>query len=162
VTRPQDHTIIAAKESIMNHTATPLVASFSAPSRLLRRALLTDATLTALAGVGLALAANQLASLLQLPTGVLRISGMLFIPFAALAAWLGTRDRVHRPLVFAVITLNALFALDLLLVLFGGWVETNLLGELFIAAHAVVCGVLAEAEFLGLRRSTLVQSYARR
>lgn len=146
----------------MNHVAAPLVASFSAPSRLLRHALLTDATLTGLVGIGLSLAASQLAGLLQLPAGALRISGLLFIPFAVVAGWLGTRERVHRPLVFAVITLNALFALDATLVLVGGWVETNVLGELFIAAHALVCAVLAEAEFLGLRRSTRVDSYARR
>jgi hypothetical protein len=145
----------------MNQPATALVASFSAPSPLLRHALLTDATLTALAGIALSLAASPLASLLQLPAGALRISGMLFIPFAALAAWLGTRDRVHRPLVFVVISLNALCALDLVLLLVSGWVETNPLGELFMLAHAVIIAALAEAEFLGLRRSTLVESFAR-
>jgi len=145
----------------MNNAAS-LVATFSAPSRLLRRALLTDATLTALAGLLLTFAANPLASLVQLPAGALRICGVLFIPFAALAAWLGTRPRVHRPLVFAVITLNGLCALDLVLLLLSGWVEPNLLGELVIAAHAVGIAVLAEAEFLGLRRSTLVESYSRR
>jgi hypothetical protein len=145
----------------MNHAA-PLVATFSAPSALLRRALLTDATLTALAGIALTLAVNPLATLLQLPAGALRVCGLLFIPFAALAAWLGTRDRVHRPLVFMVISLNALTALDLVVLLFSGWVETNILGELFMAAHAVIIAVLAEVEFIGLRRSTLVESYARR
>jgi hypothetical protein len=145
----------------MNHAA-PLVATFSAPSLLLRRALLTDATLTALAGIALTLAGNPLADLLQLPATALRICGLLFIPFAALAAWLGTRDRVHRPLLFVVIALNALFALDAMILLFSGWLQTNILGEIFIAAHAVVTAVLAEVEFIGLRRSTLVESYGHR
>jgi hypothetical protein len=129
---------------------------------LLRRALLTDATLTCLAGIALTLAADPLAALLQLPAGALRIGGLLFIPFAALAAWLGRRERVHRPLVFAVISLNALFALDMVILLFSGWVQTNILGEVFMAALAVITAVLAEVEFVGLRLSTLVESYARR
>lgn len=39
--------------------------------------------------------------------------------------------------------------------------QTNVLGELFMLAHAVIMAALAEAEFLGLRRSTLVESFAR-
>jgi hypothetical protein len=156
------HNIIAVKEATMNNHAAQLVSTFSAPSPLLRRALLTDATLTALAGVAMSLAVNPLAELLDLPAVVLRMCGLFFIPFALLTAWLGTRDRVYRPLVLLVISLNTLVALDLVILLMGGWVETNILGEMFIGAHAVTIAVLAEMEFIGLRRSTQVEVYARR
>jgi len=42
-----------------------------------------------------------------------------------------------------------------------GWVDTSPLGEYFVIGQAAIVGVLAEMEFLGLRRSTLVESYAR-
>jgi hypothetical protein len=159
-----DHTCyinIAVKEQSMNSVAPRLVTTFNTPSPLLRRALLTDATLTAIAGIALVLAAGPLGTFLELPAAVLRIAGVIFIPFAAFAGWLGTRSRVRRSLVFVVIALNALWAVDSVLLLLSGWVETTPLGEWFVGGNALIIAVLAEVEFLGLRRSTLVESYAR-
>jgi hypothetical protein len=144
----------------MNSVASRLAASFNTPSPLLRRALLTDATLTAVVGVALLLAAGPLGALLELPVVALRIAGAIFIPFGAFAGWLGTRPRVHRTLVFVVIVLNALWAMDSVLLMLMGWVQTTALGEAFVIAQAVFTGVMAELEFLGLRRSTRVESYA--
>jgi hypothetical protein len=145
----------------MNSVASRLATSFNTPSTLLRRALLADATLSAITGIALVLAAGPLGALLELPAVGLRAAGVIFIPFAVLAGWLGTRERVRRTLVFVVIVLNALWALDSLLLLLMGWVDTTRLGEYFVIGQAVIVGVLAEMEFLGLRRSTLVESYAR-
>jgi hypothetical protein len=143
-------------------TTTSLVTSFTAPSPLLRKALLADALLSGITGLALALAAGSLATLLGLPIGLLRWSGVILIPFAAFVAWLGTRDRVQRPLVFAVVACNALWALDSVLLLLTGWVEPTILGEVFVLGQAAVVAVLAELEFFGLRRSTLVEAHARR
>jgi hypothetical protein len=104
----------------------------------------------------------MLASLLGLPAGLLRGCGILFIPYAALVAWLGTRDRVYRPLVFAVIAVNALWAIDSIALLFTGWVQPTVLGEIFTIGQAVAVAVLAELEWIGLRRSTIVETYAAR
>jgi hypothetical protein len=145
----------------MNTVASRLTMSFNTPSPLLRRALLTDATLSAIAGIALVLAAGPLATFLELPEAALRIAGVIFIPFAAFAGWLGTRARVRRTLVFVVIVLNALWAVDSVLLLLTRWVETKPLGEWFVIGHALIIAVIAEMEFLGLRRSTLVESYAR-
>jgi hypothetical protein len=158
-----DHTCyinIAVKEQSMNSVAPRLVTTFNTPSPLLRRALLTDATLTAIAGIALVLAAGPLGTFLELPAAALRIAGVIFIPFAAFAGWLGTRSRVRRTLVFVVIALNALWAVDSVLLLLSGWVETTPLGEWFVGGNALIIAALAEVEFLGLRRSTLVESYA--
>jgi hypothetical protein len=152
---------IAIKDLIMNYVAPRRPASFNTPSALLRRALLSDAALSAVAGASLLLAAGPLGDLLNLPAALLRFAGAIFVPFAALAGWLGTRTRVHRPLVFAVIVLNALWALDSVLMLLTGWVETSPLGEIFVIGHALIIAAIAEVEFLGLRRSTHVESYAR-
>ncbi|MEA3180046.1 MAG: hypothetical protein QOI59_3569 [Gammaproteobacteria bacterium] len=145
----------------MNSTATRLVTTFSTPSSLLRRALLADATLTSIAGVVLVLSARPLGVFLDLPASMLQIAGLIFIPFGAFAGWVGTRPRVHRPLVFVVIVVNALWAVDSVLMLLTRWVETTPIGELFVIGQAVVVAAIAEIEFIGLRRSTLVESYAR-
>jgi hypothetical protein len=145
-----------------NATTTSLVTSFTAPSPLLRKALLADALLSGITGLVLLLAAGPLATLEGLPVGLLRWSGIILIPFAAFVAWLGTRERVQRPLVFAVVACNALWALDSVLLLVTGWVEPTILGEVFVLGQAAVVAVLAELEFIGLRRSTLVEAHARR
>jgi hypothetical protein len=145
-----------------NATTTSLVTSFTAPSPLLRKALLADALLSGITGLVLLLAAGPLATLEGLPVGLLRWSGIILIPFAAFVAWLGTRERVQRPLVFAVVACNALWALDSVLLLVTGWVEPTILGEVFVLGQAAAVAVLAELEFIGLRRSTLVEAHARR
>ena len=76
-------------------------------------------------------------------------------------AFVATQARVQRPLVFAVVASNALWALDSFLLLFTGWVDPTVLGEVFVVLQAVVVGVLAELELMGLRRSTLVEAHAR-
>ena len=145
----------------MNNTATRLVTSFNTPSTLLRRALLADAGLTSLAGIVLVLAAKPLGVFFDLPVAMLQIAGMIFIPFGAFEGWLGTRPRVLRSLVFVVIAVNALWALDSVLLILTRWVETTPIGEFFVIGHAVVVAAIAELEFIGLRQSTLVESYAR-
>jgi hypothetical protein len=145
----------------MNNVASRLVTSFNAPSPLLRRALLIDAVLTAVTGIALVLAAGPLSAVLGLPTALLRSAGAIFIPYGAFAGWLGMRPRVYRPLVFALIVLNALWAVDSVLLLLTRWLEPTPWGEIFIVAQAVFTGVIAEVQFIGLRRSTVVESYAR-
>jgi len=146
----------------MSNATTSLVTSFTTPSSLLRKALLADAVLSGLTGLLLALAAGPLAAPLGLPVGLLRWSGIILIPFAAFVARLRAQERIQRPLVFAVVTCNALWALDSVLLLSTGWIEPTLLGEVFVIGQALIVAVLAELEFVGLRRSTLVEAHARR
>jgi len=145
----------------MTNATTTLVTSFTTPSPLLRKALLADAVLTGITGLLLAFAASALASPLGLPVGLLRWSGIILIPFATFLARLRGQERVQRPLVFAVVACNVLWALDSVLIVLIGWIEPTVLGEVFVIGQAVVVAVLAELEFVGLRRSTLVQAHAR-
>lgn len=146
----------------MPNAPASLVTSFTTPSSLLRKALLADAVLSGLTGLLLLLAAGPLATPLGLPVGLLRWSGIILIPFASFVAWLRAQERTQRPLVFAVVACNALWALDSVLLLFTGWIEPTLVGEVFVIGQAVAVAVLAELEFVGLRRSTLVEAHARR
>jgi len=123
--------------------------------------LFADSVLSSVTGLILVIAAAPLAAPLGLAVGLLRWSGLILIPFAAFVARLGTRDRVQRALVFAVIACNTLWALDSVLLLLAGWLEPTALGEMFVIAQAIIVAALAQLEFLGLRRSTLVEAYAR-
>src|SRR5882757_7907705 len=105
------------QEHTMNTTARRLVTSFNTPSTLLRHALLADATLTSIAGIVLVLAARPLGVFLNLEPAMLEIAGLIFFPVGAFAGWLGTRPRVHRSLVIVMIVLNALWAVDSVLML---------------------------------------------
>jgi hypothetical protein len=145
----------------MNTVAPRANTSFNTPSALLRRVLLADAVGTGISGLALLVAAAPLSARLGLPSGLLMGAAAIFIPFAAYVGWLGTRRRVHRPLVFAAIVLNALWAVDSVLLLLTPWVQPTPFGELFVIAQAVLVAGIAELEFIGLRRSTLVESYAR-
>ena len=133
---------------------------FTTPSALLRNALLADAVLSGATGLTLALAAGPLSPLLGLSVGLLRESGVFILPFAALAGWMRFRDRLARTSVFVLVVANALWALDSVLVLLLGWIEPTVLGEVFVVGQAAIVAVIAELQFVGLRRSTFVEAHA--
>jgi hypothetical protein len=56
--------------------------------------------------------------------------------------------------VLAVIGLNALWALDSILLLVSGWVAPTAAGFAFVIAQGVVVAMYAELQLMGLRRST--------
>ena len=146
----------------MSTTTTRVVTKFTTPSSLLRKALLADAVLSGATGLLLATAASPLSGLLGLSVGLLREAGLFILPFAALAAWMRFRQRLSRISVFVLVVANALWALDSVLVLLLGWLEPTVLGEVFVVGQALIVAVLAELEFVGLRRSTLVEAHALR
>jgi uncharacterized protein YjeT (DUF2065 family) len=123
------------------------------PSSFLRRALLADAIFSGVSAVLLTLGASALASLLNLPEGLLRETGLFLVAYAVLVGWLGTRPSIPKPLVWIVIAGNGAWALASIALLFSGWVTPNLLGEVAVAMQAIAVGVFAELQYVGLRRS---------
>ena len=123
------------------------------PAPLLRQALLADAVTSAACAALLVGGAGVLDDLLGLPAALLAGAGLVLVPFAGLVAWLGTRARLPRMAVLAVIGLNALWALDSVLLLVSGWVAPNAAGLAFVIAQAVVVAMYAELQVMGLRRS---------
>jgi hypothetical protein len=121
--------------------------------RFLRRALLLDAVISAVTGLVMAGGASFLADLLALPAPLLRYAGLVLLPFAAVVAFTATRARVARGAVWAIVLVNALWALDSVALLLTGWVAPNLLGAGFILFQAAVVAGFAALQFLGLRRS---------
>ena len=122
-------------------------------SQFLRRALLADAIFSGTGALAMAPGASMLAALLDLPEALLRETGLFLIAYAALVAWLGTRASVPKLLVAIVIAGNAAWTIASIALLFSGSVSPNLLGELFVVAQAIGTGVLAELQYIGLRRS---------
>lgn len=130
----------------------PRTAARSTPGpTLLRRALLLDAAASGAMGAAMALAAVPLADWFDLPEALLRRAGIALVPFAALLAALGTRERVARPAVLAVVAVNLLWVAGSLLVLVTGWIEPTALGVAFVVAQALAVAVFAGLQERGLR-----------
>ena len=121
----------------------------------LRRVLIADAAASAATGLLMLLAAGPLEQWLAIPAGLLRAAGASLIPFAALVAWLALRETVSRAGVWTLIALNVLWVVDSVALLFTGWVQPAMLGYAFVLAQAAAVAVLAELEYVGLRRATV-------
>jgi hypothetical protein len=123
-------------------------------SQFLRRALLADAVFSGVSALGMTLDAGTLAPFLNLPEGLLRETGLFLIAYTALVGWLWSRPSAPKVLVTIVIAGNAAWTLASIALLFSGAVSPNLLGEIVVVAQAIATGVLAELQFIGLRKST--------
>ena len=124
------------------------------PNALLRAALVGDAAASGATGLLLLTAAGPLAGLLGLPGELLRSAGLILVPYALFVLWAGTRPQLRRGLVMAIVALNAIWVIDSLALLASGWVAPTGLGTAFVIAQALIVGVFAEAQFIGLRRSS--------
>jgi hypothetical protein len=123
------------------------------PSTFLRRAIQADAIFSGASALLLTVGAGALAPLLDLPEALLRETGLFLIAYAALVGWLGTRQSMPKVLVTIVIAGNAAWTLASIALLFSGAVTPNILGEAFVVAQAIATGVLAELQYIGLRKS---------
>ena len=123
------------------------------PSVFLRRAILADAIFSGASALLLTLGAGALAPLLNLPEALLRETGLFLIAYAALVGWLGTRQSMPKALVAIVIAGNAAWTIASIALLFSGWVNPNLLGEVLVTMQAIAVGAFAELQYIGLRKS---------
>lgn len=124
-------------------------------SPFLRRVLVADALVSAAAGVLMALGAGLMQDLLALPASLLLAAGLALFPWAACLLWLARKPAVPAAAVWAVIVVNLAWVADSAWVALGGMFQPNALGQAFIAAQAMMVAVLAELEFIGMRRSPL-------
>jgi hypothetical protein len=123
-------------------------------STLLRNALRLDAIASGGLGLLLTLAAGTLAPLLGLPEPLLRGAGILLVPYALVIAAMGARAVVPRGAATAVVALTVVWVLASALLLVGTSVSPTALGHAFVIAQAIVVGAFAEAQWIGLRRSS--------
>jgi hypothetical protein len=123
------------------------------PTSFLRLTLLGDAVASGATGLLLAAAAGSLAPLLGLPEPLLRIAGLVLLPYAAFVAWLGRRTMLGRGAVWTVVAANLLWAADSVLLLVLGPVSPTALGVAFVLAQALVVLGFAIAQWIALRRA---------
>ena len=123
------------------------------PSAFLRQVLIADAATSAASGMLMFAGSSFLTGTLGLPTSLLSYAGIVLLPFAALVAYAAARPSLPRLAVWAVIACNALWTVDSVALLLSGWVAPNALGQAFVIAQALVVALLAELEYLGMRRS---------
>jgi hypothetical protein len=100
--------------------------------------------------------ADVFASMLQLPVDLVREAGIILLPFAAFVGFVASRQEPARLAVWAIIAINIVWVVDSILLLFSGWVAPNALGYVFVIAQAAMVLVLADLEYMGLKRSAAV------
>jgi hypothetical protein len=122
----------------------------------LRNALLVDAAATGATAALMIAGAGWLDGLLGLPVALMREAGLILVPFVAFVAWVGTRTRVSRSAVAGIIAINVLWVVASICLLIGNWVAPTLLGYAFVIAQAAAVGLLAELQYIGLKRQEAV------
>ena len=121
-------------------------------SRLLRLALRLDALASgALAVLALA-AAPLLDDLLGAPIAVLLPVGAMLVVWAAALWFAASRPDIGGRAAWAVVALNLLWVAASLLAVAADWFSLTALGTAFFLAQAAAVALLADAQFLGLRR----------
>ncbi|MEE9102913.1 hypothetical protein VXJ36_22135 [Pseudomonas nitroreducens] len=126
------------------------------PSPLLRLTLKIDALAGGAMGLLMALAAQPLGELFDLPFVLLMVAGIVLLPLALVLYWMSNQPALSRTGVWAVIALNALWVVESVALLVTGYVQPTTLGYAFVIGQALVVLLFAELEFFGLRRSAFL------
>jgi hypothetical protein len=122
-------------------------------SPFLQRVLWFDAATCLVTGAVFFTAGATVEQLLAIPAPLARALAVVLLAFGAFVAWVGTRRELIRPAVWAIVVVNALWAAESVLALLFGWLQPNSLGQWFVIAQALAVAVIAELQFIGLRRA---------
>jgi hypothetical protein len=131
-----------------------LIASLTSPTGL-RRVLAFDA----LSGAGTGALQLGLTGLLSqwlgLSESLLQGSGMAIFAFVALAGWLALQAEPPRAALATIVVCNFAWVIGCVALAFGGAPGVTALGLAYLLFQAVVVLVLAELQWMGLRRQRL-------
>ena len=129
--------------------------AFASSPRFLRNVLLADA-LSCLATGGLQVVfTTPLASLLGLPAPLLAATGWFLLAYSAVVGFIALRDPVPRGFVWLFLAGNAGWAVGCIALLAEAAVSPTGLGVAWVIVQAVTVGLLAELQWLGLRRQAI-------
>ena len=120
----------------------------------LRQVLFVDAAVSGAAGILMAAGAPFLSPLLGLPENLLFWAGLLLFPFVALLIAVARRGKASRLVLVDIVAINALWVAASFGLLISGAVQPTMLGYAFVIAQALTVALLAELQFIGLRRVT--------
>ena len=127
--------------------------SFMSSPNFLRNVLRADALSCVACGLLQVVFKGQMAQLLGLPPALLAYTGEFLLVYAAVVAFISTRDPLPRPLVWLLLAGNLGWAIACALLLLSGRVAPSMLGTAYVVVQALTVAVLAELQFFGLRRS---------
>ncbi len=133
-----------------------MTASFP-PAPFLRYALFSDGIASAGMGSLLVVGSGPLADLLGLSQLLLVSAGLFCLVWGAVNGWLSRRTKLSSGVVWTVIILNGLWVIESAALLMSGWATPTTLGTGFVILQALVVLALAEAQFIGLRKSATSQ-----
>ena len=119
----------------------------------LRRTLTIDAVVSGASAVLLLVAGDALARWLAVPETLLRYAGILLVPFAVYVGTLARRETATRSSVGAVIGMNIAWVVASAWLVMGSAVRPTAAGYVFIVSQAVAVALLAELQYIGLRRA---------
>ncbi|GAA1616514.1 hypothetical protein ACFQY4_18360 [Catellatospora bangladeshensis] len=121
------------------------------PSRMLRTVLRIDSIAGLVSGAGLVAAAPTYADLFGLPVAVAVPVGLFLVALAGFIWFAATR--LDAWAVTAVIVTNVYWVLLSAVVLATGAMPLTTAGTVFVVAQAAGVGLLAELQYVGLRRT---------
>lgn len=114
-----------------------------APDTRLRTLIRWDVAMTLPVGLAMALLAAPLAAVTGVPEMLLRSVGLALLPYVAWLLWLAPRPSVPRGTAWTMVAINALYAIECMLLPLLGWIAPNALGWAFLLVQAVVVGSFA-------------------
>ncbi|MBW1597506.1 hypothetical protein HPT28_10730 [Streptomyces sp. JJ38] len=118
----------------------------------MRTVLRVDAAACGVLGLVLLLGADWLSTPLGLPAHWSVPFGVFLLGAAVALALIAGYRTIPRGLAWAVIALNAVCALEMLLLPLTGWVPLTGLGTAVLVTGALAVAVFADVEYLALRR----------
>ena len=74
---------------------------------------------------------------------LLRSVGLALLPYVAWLLWLARRPAVPRGTAWTMVAINALYAIECVLLPLLGWIAPNALGWAFLLVQAMVVGSFA-------------------
>lgn len=120
----------------------------------LRNVLNIDALVSGAAALGMIIGARFIAPLTGLPSNLLVGAGLVLAPWVALLVVLARRQTLSRLTMIDVIAVNALWVAASFGLLASGYIAPNWLGIAFVSAQALAVAILAELQFIGMRRAS--------
>lgn len=120
--------------------------------RFLRAVVWFDASTGVLLGALHLLLTEPLAQWLGLPAGLLQVSGVLLLGYAALAAAIARCEPMPRGWLGVLIVGNFAWVVVSLVLLLGSALAPTLLGQAYLLVHVVSVALLAELQWFGVRR----------
>jgi hypothetical protein len=122
-------------------------------SPFLRTVIALDAAVCGVGGAALAFDAGLLEGPLGLSPALMQPVGGFLLVYAALLAWLATRPALPRAGVWALVAFNLLWAVESVALVALGFAQPTALGLAVVIGQAVGAVVVADLQWIALRRS---------